>query len=119
MTLSHPPNTITVLGTLPPLRGLSSYCREFALAMAPVYMTVCLCFKLRKKPVVLTVHNVMPHEGSRLYKAVSAMLFRLGDHFIVHTEPNRRQLMTRYGIAPGRISVIAHGPLQFGMDTSP
>ena len=179
--------SITVLGTLPPLRGLSSYCREFAIAMAntrrveflsfkklypsalypggklkednsflpvehdhltirtrlkwynpltwliegmtatgdmlhaqwwslplaPIYMTLCMCFKLRKKPVVLTVHNVMPHERSRLYKTVSAVLFRLGNHFIVHTERNRQQLMAQYGVSPQRISVIAHGPLEF------
>lgn len=180
-----PSENITILGTLPPLRGLSGYCREFTLAMAdtrrveflsfkslypsalypggglreddtfppaahgnltvrtrlrwcnpltwltegltatgqllhaqwwslplaPIYMTICLCFRLKRKPVVMTVHNVMPHERSRLYNAVSAALFRFADHFIVHTERNRRRLMAQYGIAADRISVIAHGPL--------
>jgi glycosyltransferase involved in cell wall biosynthesis len=179
--------SITILGTLPPLRGLSSYCREFAIAMAntrrveflsfkslypsalypggklkeddsfppvehehltirtrlkwynpltwliegmaatgdmlhaqwwslplaPIYMTICMCFRLRGKPVVITIHNVMPHERSHLYKTISSILFRLGNHFIVHTEQNRQQLMAQYGVSPQRISVIAHGPLEF------
>jgi glycosyltransferase involved in cell wall biosynthesis len=179
------PKVVALLGTLPPLRGLSSYCRELALALAdtrpvefisfkklypaslypggglkeddsfpvmehgnltvrrrlrwynplswlmegllppgdllhaqwwslplaPIYTVLCLCFRLRKKPVVFTVHNVLPHEALRIFKTVSAVLFYLGDHFIVHTRQNQWQLMEQYGIRAEKISVIAHGVL--------
>jgi glycosyltransferase involved in cell wall biosynthesis len=184
---SEKSDVIVLLGTLPPLRGLSSYCREFALALAdtrpvefisfdklypaalypggglkedvsfpvtehgnltvkrrlcwynpmtwllegllargillhaqwwslplaPIYATLCLCFKLRKKPVVFTVHNVIPHEASRIFKTVSAALFYFGDHFIVHTRQNKQQLMDQYRIRAENISIIDHGTLGF------
>lgn len=178
---------IAILGTLPPLRGLSSYCLELALALAeaaavefisfkrlypsfaypggglaedntfptcdhpqltvtrrlnwynpmgwlkagmthtadllhaqwwslplfPVYLTVCGAFKVRGKPVVFTVHNTRSHEKSFFYQKISRLVFRLGDHFIVHTAVNKDQLTAVYGIDAGRISLIPHGPLDF------
>jgi len=178
---------IAMLGTFPPLRGLSSYCLELSLAMADlvpvafisfnklypaflypggdlkedhsfpaaehgrltvqrrltwynpfswlrealftgadvlhaqwwslplaiIYGCICAVFKLRGKPVVFTVHNVVGHERSRLYEAASHWLFKLGDHFIVHTRQGRRQMQARYTLPSDRISVIPHGSLDF------
>jgi len=78
-----------------------------------IYLTICACFKLKKKPVVLTVHNVRPHERSRLFVGMSTILFKLADHFIVHSRVNQRQMRAHYGIDPGKISIIAHGSLDF------
>lgn len=85
----------------------------WSLPLAPIYLAVCAAFKLRRKPVVLTVHNVLPHEGSRGFAAASRLLFSLGDHFIVHTEQSRRRLITHYRIPASRISRIPHGTLDF------
>jgi len=178
---------IAILGTLPPLRGLSSYCLEIASALAAslhvefisfkrlypkflypggdlkddhtfppinnkdlrvrrrltwynpitwgvealftkadllhaqwwslplavIYVCVCAIFKLRGKPVVFTIHNVLSHDRSRIYETVSKLLFKLGDYFIVHTEKNRKQLMAHYDISNKAISVIPHGSLDF------
>ncbi|MEW6673295.1 MAG: glycosyltransferase [Thermodesulfobacteriota bacterium] len=178
---------IAILGTLPPLRGLSSYCLELALAMAevasvefisfkslypafaypggglneddtfpglehpnlkvdrqltwynpiswikaglfnnarllhaqwwspplfPIYLAVCGTFKARRKPVVFTVHNTQPHEKSFLFQKISGVLFKLGDHFIVHTAVNKQQLVANYGIPPEKINLIPHGTLDF------
>lgn len=178
---------VAILGSFPPIRGLSSYCFQLALAMAElgqvefisfkkiyppfiypggglkddhtfpatghsnlsvrrrltwynpmtwfvegfftraellhaqcwslplllVYAVVCSGFKLRGKPVVFTVHNVLPHERSYLHVYASRMLFRLGDHYIVHSESNRAQLIRFYGISPQQVSLIPHGPLDF------
>ena len=186
-TFKSCPKRVVLLGTLPPLRGLSSYCRELALALAdtrpvefisfkklypaslypggglkedssfpildhddlivrrhlcwynpltwlmdgiltpgdllhaqwwslplaPIYAVLCLCFRLRNKPVVFTVHNVLPHEASRIFKTVSAALFHFADHFIVHTRQNQQQLIDQYGIRAEKISIIAHGVLSF------
>jgi len=178
---------IAMLGTLPPLRGLSSYCLELALALAemtpvefisfkklypafaypggglneddtfpaikhpnlnvdrhltwynpiswitaglvnpaellhaqwwslplfPIYLTVCGTFKLRGKPVVFTVHNTRSHEKSLLFRKISGLIFKLGDHFIVHTAVNKRQLIADYGIPAEKVSLIPHGTLDF------
>lgn len=179
--------TIAILGSYPPLRGISSYCLEMATAMAaharvafisfrhiyprflypggdlkndcsfpelrplnlnisrrlnwynpfswfyeglftraellhaqwwsmplmPIYAVVAGLFKLRRKKIVFTVHNIASHEKSYLFSKVSKLLFKLGDHFIVHTARNSQQLQSMYGIAENRISVIPHGRLDF------
>jgi glycosyltransferase involved in cell wall biosynthesis len=81
--------------------------------LVAVYLCVCGIFKLRGKPVVFTIHNVSSHEGSRIYETVSKLLFRLGDHFIVHTENNRQQMTSCYEVSNDTISVIPHGSLDF------
>ena len=85
----------------------------WSLPLVLVYLCVCGIFKLRGKPVVFTIHNVYSHDGSRLYEKASKLLFMLGNHFIVHTENNRQQLISRYAISSETISVIPHGSLDF------
>jgi glycosyltransferase involved in cell wall biosynthesis len=68
---------------------------------------------MRRKPVIFTVHNVSSHEDSHFFKAVSQFIFKLGDHFIVHTKANRSALKARYGIKSSKVSVIPHGSLDF------
>ena len=85
----------------------------WSLPLVFVYLCICGIFKLRGKPVVFTIHNVSSHDGSRLYETASKLLFKLGNHFIVHTENNRQQLISRYEISSETISVIPHGSLDF------
>ncbi|MCP4694635.1 MAG: glycosyltransferase family 4 protein, partial [Desulfobacterales bacterium] len=89
----------------------------WSLPLGLIYFFVCGGFKLRRKPVVFTVHNVLPHDASPLFIHVSRLLFRLGDHFIVHTEQNRRQLMAHYRIPADRVSLIPHGLLDFHVNS--
>ena len=85
----------------------------WSLPLVGIYACVCLLFKLRHKPVIFTVHNVLCHDRSKLYQLASRVLFSLGDHFIVHTHLNREQMMSIYQIPFSRISVVAHGSLNF------
>ena len=85
----------------------------WSLPLAGIYGCLCGLFKLRRKPVIFTVHNVSGHDSSRCYKIASRLLFKLGDHFIVHTKKNLQQLTACYGIANQDISVIPHGSLDF------
>ena len=85
----------------------------WSLPLGVVYACICAIFKLRGKPIIFTVHNVLSHERSWLYEAASRWLFKLGDHFIVHTAGNRRQMQASYGVSGSRISVIPHGGLDF------
>jgi len=85
----------------------------WSLPLFPVYIFICLGFKVRKKPVVFTVHNVLPHERPKIYLALTRFLFKLCDHFIVHTTKNVEQLSQYYNISKKRISCISHGTLDF------
>ncbi|MBW1849634.1 MAG: glycosyltransferase family 4 protein [Deltaproteobacteria bacterium] len=91
----------------------------WSLPLFPVYVFICLGFKLRKKPIVFTVHNVLPHEKPTLYLTLTRFLFKLSDHFIVHTTNNVEQLSQYYSISKNRISCIAHGTLDFHIKKHP
>ncbi len=79
--------------------------------LALIYFIVAFCFKIRGKPVIFTVHNVFQHERIPLYNMVSRILFGLGDHFIVHSSSNKRQLTGYFNIPGDKVSIIPHGPL--------
>lgn len=89
----------------------------WSLPLACIYGCICSCFKMRRIPVVFTVHNVLSHDNNPAWVCLSRMVFRLGDHFIVHTEKNKQQLQETFRIPPGKITVIPHGMLQFQIRT--
>jgi len=85
----------------------------WSLPLFPIHLTICLFFKLKRKPIVFTVHNVLPHDKSLLYTKLSRLLFLFGDHFIVHTAIGQQQMINHYNISPDQVSVIPHGSLDF------
>lgn len=106
------------------MEGLSTradllHAQWWSLPLFLVYGVVCLGFRVRRKPVVFTVHNVLPHEKSKIYDMVVRRLFQMGEQFVVHSDVNRTQLIQCYGIAPERVTVIPHGPLDFHVKTGP
>ncbi len=78
-----------------------------------IYLFICIIFKIRKRPVVLTVHNILSHEKSFFYNMCSRVLFIFSDHFIVHSTANRERLIECFRINDERITQIPHGPLSF------
>jgi glycosyltransferase involved in cell wall biosynthesis len=85
----------------------------WSLPLAPITACIGIIFKLRGKPIVITVHNVLSHERSKPFQIASSLLYRLGDHFIVHSVINRSQMEEHYGISKDRISLVPHGSLDF------
>lgn len=94
-------------------KGRLLHAQWWSLPLIFVYLVVCLCFRLRGKPVIFTVHNVISHERSMCYLYFSRLLFLLGNHFIVHTERNKKDLIRYFKIPDGRVSRVPHGPLDF------
>lgn len=77
---------------------------------APIYYTLLtLNGVFSKKRVVVTCHNIEPHEDSFLNNLLIRAIFSHVNMFIVHAEENKRRLQAKYSIAPERISVIMHG----------
>lgn len=93
--------------------GQVLHAQWWSMPLAPIYGVVAGLYKLRRKRVVFTVHNVLSHETSRLFGVFSKWLFKLGDHFIVHTARNGEQLQAHYAIPARHISIIPHGRLAF------
>lgn len=83
----------------------------WSIPLFPIYFTILSIIKLKKIPIVLTVHNALPHEPSIVYEILTSMLFKLSDHFIVHTKINKDQLSRRFNITAKAITIIPHGPI--------
>lgn len=78
-----------------------------------VYLTICFLYKIRRRPIVITVHNIVQHEKNYFYELCSRILFKLCDHFIVHSQANKEMMIKFFNIDRDRITFIPHGPLDF------
>ena len=88
----------------------------WSLPLFPVCLTFALAAKLRHIPVVITVHNVLPHEPSPWFLRASRVLYRLADHLIVHSEVNRAQLLEHFRCDVNRVSCV---PMGIGAPATP
>jgi glycosyltransferase involved in cell wall biosynthesis len=72
-----------------------------------------LYYKCLGKKVVFTAHNVNAAERdnceSVLNKLSLSVQYRLVDHIFVHTEKMKTELVSEYGVAPGKVSTIPFG----------
>jgi len=77
---------------------------------APVYDVILTLNKLfSKRKVVMTCHNIEPHEDSFLDKILIKSVFSKVDQFIVHASENKERLRRKYKISSNRTRVINHG----------
>jgi glycosyltransferase involved in cell wall biosynthesis len=60
-------------------------------------------------PLVLTAHDVLPREGSRLRRAAQRRLYGRFDAVVVHSQHGRARLIDELGVDARRVHVIAHG----------
>ncbi len=75
----------------------------------PVILAMMTVVKCRGKTVVLTIHNVLGHETGLWDRLATAIVLRMADHLIVHSEENKRQLQQSFGIDGEKVSVIPIG----------
>ncbi len=60
--------------------------------------------------VVMTVHNVLPHELRSFERVLYNLYYRLADALILHSEQNRRRLLEMVpGLDQRRLHVVEHG----------
>lgn len=75
-----------------------------------------------KKPIVITVHDLIPDMFWRdpRYKLVRARVLEAVDHVIAVSQHTKNDLMRLYGIAEDKISVVYHGYTEpQGQDMTP
>jgi D-inositol-3-phosphate glycosyltransferase len=72
-----------------------------------------LFYKLLRKRIVLTVHNVnaarRDSKDSRLNRLTLRIQYRLADHIFVHTESMKLELREEFGVQEVRVTVIPFG----------
>jgi glycosyltransferase involved in cell wall biosynthesis len=106
--LASPPNIVHVQ-YLPMLRW-----------KAPLDLWFVFFCRWRGSRIVLTVHDILPHDTADTYKSVFEKLYGHTDALICHSASIKARLISEFGIAPGKISVIPHGPFFYDLPaTSP
>ncbi len=91
------------------LRGSVLHAQWWNYVLAPVYFAVMGLARLRGRRVILTLHNVFPHEAAPWSRWLFHSVFRLAHRFIVHSERNAQVLIEQYPRAAGRVTVVPMG----------
>ncbi len=63
----------------------------------------------RRRPLVLTAHDVLPREPRPGQLAAQRRLYDRFDAIVVHSEHGRSRLVEELGVEAGRVHVIPHG----------
>jgi len=77
--------------------------------LSPIYLVILSVAKIRRKKIIMTIHNVLPHEKSFLKNFLTTVIFKFADKIIVHSEQNKKDLRKIRKKTP--IKVIPHGVL--------
>ncbi|MDI6832121.1 MAG: glycosyltransferase [Actinomycetota bacterium] len=92
-------------------RGYIVHAQWWTGLLFPVYMIVLGIARLRGKRIIITVHNVDPHEGGSLLRFLNCLILPLGDEFIVHGESCREKLVKRVRSRKA-VHVVPHPPFR-------
>ena len=64
----------------------------------------------RGSKIVVTVHDVLPHDTGETHKKTFDALYQMADRLICHSEHIRARLGTEFSVPEEKVSVIPHGP---------
>jgi glycosyltransferase involved in cell wall biosynthesis len=81
---------------------------QHGFVLIPLIVFLKYWFRSKAK-IVLTVHNVLPHESRVFDRLLSRMAFRFSDRLLVHAEKLRDEVVMRFGQPVRKISVVPHG----------
>ena len=73
-----------------------------------------LCRK-RGTKIVLTVHDLLPHDTEDTYKHIFGKLYHSVDEVICHSDHIKARLEEEFSVAAQRIAVIPHGPFFYDL----
>ncbi|MFZ2972202.1 MAG: glycosyltransferase family 4 protein [Ferribacterium limneticum] len=70
----------------------------------------CRTYRLLSRRLVMTVHNVLPHDrDTPEMREVFRQVYGIPHCLIVHTAKARQRLISEFNVEPGRIVVMEHG----------
>lgn len=82
------------------LRGDVVHAQWWSYPLAPVYAVLLGCARLRGKRVVITMHNVEPHERGLFRRLANLAVLPFAHRIIVHSADNARTLRRTAGSTP-------------------
>jgi glycosyltransferase involved in cell wall biosynthesis len=75
---------------------------------------VQLC-RRRGSKVVLTVHDLLPHNTGETHRHTYHDLYQMVDRIICHSDTIKQRLCAEYSVREEKISVIPHGPFFYDL----
>ncbi len=69
----------------------------------------------RGAKIVLTVHDLLPHDTGEALKGTFLELYRMADRLICHSDYIRARLGAEFSVPEEKVSVIPHGPLLYDL----
>ncbi len=69
--------------------------------------------------LVLTVHDLLPHDTGEAHRTVYKRLYAEMDRLICHSAHIRMRLIEEFGVAEAKIAVIPHGPFFYDLPAGP
>ncbi len=115
----NPFRVLSVLNIYNPLSWISTglkmsgdivHVQFWSLPVVPVYLTIFSILKIRRKKIIITLHNIVPHESSRFDRFLIKMVLKFSDRYIVHSKRNKEQLAHLFHIPVELISRVPMGP---------
>ncbi len=76
------------------------------------FLSLC---RTRGSRLVLTVHDLLPHDTAQTYKQTFDDLYASVDALICHSDHVKHRLETEFNIPAKKISVIPHGPFFYDL----
>ncbi len=74
-----------------------------------------LC-RMRGAKIVLTVHDLLPHDTAELYKRTFLELYGMVDEIICHSDHIKKRLRDEFHVPEKNIHVIPHGPFFYDIE---
>lgn len=72
----------------------------------------------RGSKIVLTVHDLLPHDTGEAYKRTFLDLYRMVDGIICHSDHIKGRLAAEFSVHEGKVSVIPHGPFFYDLSAT-
>jgi glycosyltransferase involved in cell wall biosynthesis len=69
----------------------------------------------RGSKIVLTVHDLLPHDTGETFKRTFCELYRMADRIICHSDHIRARLVAEFSVPEEKVSVIPHGPFFYDL----
>ena len=74
--------------------------------------------RVRHAKIILTVHDLMPHDTADNYKQTFYKLYAMVDGIICHSDNIKKRLHNEFAVPEEKITVIPHGPFFYDLPTS-
>jgi glycosyltransferase involved in cell wall biosynthesis len=69
----------------------------------------------RGSKIMLTVHDLLPHDSGDAYRKTFDQLYRLVDGMICHSDHVKMRLGSEFSVPEEKVSVIPHGPFFYDL----